>query len=79
MGIGVSIFLIAIGAILSFAVNVVVPHANLFVIGIILMCVGALGLLMDLVIFAPRRRRYPADGYPADQVYEERRLTRDRY
>jgi hypothetical protein len=76
MGIGVSLFLIAVGAILAFAVNAVTNVANIQMIGIILMCVGGLGLLLDLVIFAPRRRTAVVDNsYPADEVVTTRRRT----
>jgi membrane-bound ClpP family serine protease len=70
MGIGVSVFLIAVGAILTFGVNAAVPHANIGVIGIILMAVGALGLLVSLTMFGSWRRR--------DTVVEDRVVTRDR-
>jgi hypothetical protein len=74
MGIGVSLFLIAAGAILAFAVNAVTDVANIQTIGIILMIVGGLGLLLDLIIFAPRRRTTVVDdGYPADEVVTRRR------
>ncbi len=56
MGIGVGIFLIALGAILTFAVNASVSGLDINVVGVILMAVGALGLVLDLVVFAPRRR-----------------------
>jgi len=52
MGIGISIFLIAVGAILAFAVDVVADGVNLDAVGIILMVVGAIGLLASLTIFA---------------------------
>lgn len=69
MGIGVSVFLIAVGAILAFAVDVTTEGFNLNTIGIILMVVGALGLLASLVIFGG------ANGRRADSVVvEERRL-----
>jgi hypothetical protein len=51
MGIGVSIFLIAVGAILTYAVDVETQGVNLDVIGIILMAVGALGILLSLVFW----------------------------
>ncbi|MGH9165618.1 MAG: DUF6458 family protein [Acidimicrobiales bacterium] len=51
MGIGVSVFLIAVGAILAFAVDVTVSGLNLDTIGVILMVVGAIGLLTSLFIF----------------------------
>ena len=57
MGIGASIFLLAIGAILAFAVQVDnVAGIDLQVIGVILMAAGLLGLILTLVIWAPRNR-----------------------
>ncbi len=44
-----SILLIAVGAILAFAVNVVVDEVELVTIGVIMMVVGGLGLLTALV------------------------------
>jgi hypothetical protein len=62
MGIGASIFLIAVGAILAFAVDVQTNGVNLDTIGVILMIVGAIGLLLSMLFWsdwAPsRRRRY---------------------
>lgn len=69
MGIGVSVFLIAVGAILTFAINAAVPHANLDVIGIILMAVGALGLLVSMAMLGSWRR---------GAVVEDRVVERDR-
>ncbi len=71
MGIGVSIFLIAVGAILTFAVDATLSGVSLTTIGIILMAVGALGLIVSLVMFGPRRR----DTVVEDRVYEERPIT----
>ena len=51
MGIGISVFLIAIGAILAFAVNVAVSGIDLAAVGWILMGVGAIGLLVALIAF----------------------------
>lgn len=48
MGIGTSIFLIAVGAILKFAVTATVSGIELATVGVILMIVGALGLLISL-------------------------------
>jgi len=56
MGIGVSVFLIAIGAILTFAVHATLSGISIQTVGIILMIAGAIGLLVTLTIFAPRRR-----------------------
>ena len=52
MGIGVSIFMIAVGAILAFAVSVQTDGFNLNTIGVILMIVGGLGLLLSLLFWS---------------------------
>jgi hypothetical protein len=70
MGIGVSVFLLAVGAILAFAVNATVPNANLDMIGLILMIAGGLGLLVSLAFASSRRD----DG----GVVEERVIERER-
>jgi uncharacterized membrane protein len=57
MGIGSSIFLLALGAVLAFAVQATVAGLDIHVVGWILMAAGALGLVLTLVVFAPRRRR----------------------
>lgn len=65
MGTGAGLFLIAVGAVLAFAVSATtVAGISLSTVGWILMIVGAIGLIMDLVMFAPRRRaaRVPARG-----------------
>lgn len=66
MGTGAGLFLIAVGAVLAFAVHATVGGVSLVTIGWILMVVGAIGLVMDLVMFAPRRR-------------ERATVVRDRY
>lgn len=48
VGIGTSIFLIALGAILRFAVNAEVSGLEISTIGVILMVSGILGLLVSL-------------------------------
>ena len=69
MGIGVGLFLIALGAILSFALgDDTLGSLNLDTVGIILMIVGAIGLLLSLLFWssvAPFRR-------------EERTVVRER-
>ena len=73
MGIGVSVFLIAVGAILTFAVHAAVSGVSIPVVGVILMVAGAIGLIVTITVFAPRRRT---------SVTEERSvgdpMTRDR-
>ena len=56
MRIGASLVLIAIGAILKFAVTSAVHGVNLPTVGIILMVVGVVGLLISLVLLGTRRR-----------------------
>jgi hypothetical protein len=56
MGIGFSIFLLALGAILTFAVHATIAGVDIQVIGWVLMGAGVLGLVLDLAVFAPRRR-----------------------
>lgn len=58
MGIGISIFLLAVGAILAFAVHASVNGIDLQTVGVILMVVGAIGVVLFLLVFMPRRRRY---------------------
>jgi hypothetical protein len=49
MGVGTSIILIAIGAVLDFAITVRHSHGfNLHTIGVILMVVGAIGFIVSL-------------------------------
>jgi hypothetical protein len=52
MGIGVSILLIAVGAILAFAVEVSAEGVNIDTIGVILMIVGGIGLLASLMFWS---------------------------
>jgi Domain of unknown function (DUF6458) len=52
MGLGVSIFLIAVGAVLAFAIHVTTNGVDLHTIGYILMAVGALGIVLSLVFWS---------------------------
>jgi Domain of unknown function (DUF6458) len=56
MGIGVGVFLLAIGAILAFAIEWDPAGVSVDIMGWILMAAGALAILMELLIFGPRRR-----------------------
>lgn len=49
MGIGTSLFLLAVGAILTYAVNVTVTGVDLDVVGVILMIVGAIGIVFSII------------------------------
>lgn len=58
MSIGSSIFLIAVGAILRYAVSVSVSGVSLATVGLILMLAGILGLVLSLLyMFAWKPRR----------------------
>src|SRR4051794_1403594 len=64
VGIGTSIFLIAIGAILKFAVHASVSGVDIATIGVILMIVGIIGLLISLfytTVYARGRTADPVD------------------
>jgi len=56
VGIGGSIFLIALGAILAFAVDVEMGWLNLSVVGWVLMLAGVVGLIMTAYLWRGRRR-----------------------
>ena len=68
MGIGVSLFSLALGAILTFALDVRVSGLDIDAVGVILMIVGAVGLIVSMLFwssFAPfgasRRRTVVQD------------------
>jgi hypothetical protein len=52
MGTGVSLILIAVGAILTWAVNATVSGLNINTVGVILMIVGAAGLVLSLMFWS---------------------------
>lgn len=63
MSIGSSVFLIAVGAILRYAVTATVSGVSIQTIGLILMLAGILGLVLSLVyLFAWRPRRVGERG-----------------
>ncbi len=57
MGIGTSLFLIAVGAILKFAVTASVSGIKLETVGMILLVIGIVGLVLSLAMMASARRR----------------------
>jgi hypothetical protein len=80
MGIGISVFLIAVGAILTWAVHVSVSGVDLRVLGVILMVVGAIGLLWSLIVFGTRDRTIVDGGSSRTVVRDvprERVIERD--
>jgi hypothetical protein len=52
MGIGVSLILIAVGAVLTWAVEASVSGVDINAVGVILMIVGAVGLLLSLMFWS---------------------------
>ena len=75
MGLGVSLFLIAVGAVLTWAVTAEVAGLDITTIGVILMIVGAIGLVLSMLFWSSwggpaywsgdrRRRTYVEEGPP---------------
>jgi Domain of unknown function (DUF6458) len=52
MGIGVSLFFIAVGAILTWALNASVSGIDLNAVGVILMIVGAIGVVLSVIFWS---------------------------
>jgi hypothetical protein len=83
VGFGTSILVIAVGAILRFAVSVTTSGFNIHAIGVILMIVGAVGLVISLFFWSSwggfgrggyrRERRVMSDG--AGGYVEDDRAT----
>ena len=68
MAVGTSLFLIAVGAVLRFAVHVTTKGFSIHTIGLILMIVGVVGLLISVLwmfVWAGRRDRAAAYRDPA--------------
>ena len=79
MGLGTSLLLIAVGAVLRWAVNVTSSSVNVHTIGLILLVVGGIGFVISLfwmTVWADRTAgRTPVDRAPrADEP-----MYRDRY
>jgi hypothetical protein len=76
MYIGTSIFMIALGAILKFAVTFTVAGLSIETVGVILIVAGVVGLIASLFLdFAPGRRA-PGD---VEVVREREVVGRERY
>ncbi|HEY1316346.1 MAG TPA: DUF6458 family protein [Gaiella sp.] len=77
MGVGVSLLLIAAGAILTWAVSAEASGVDLNTVGVILMVVGAVGLLLSLVFWSSwggfgTHRKAVESGPGGTTVTEER-------
>jgi hypothetical protein len=70
MGFGTSLFLIALGAILKFAVHATARGFSIQTVGVILMIVGSAGLVISLMWMAVLAERRD------DRSYDERMRTR---
>jgi hypothetical protein len=69
---GISLFLIAVGAILYFAVNADISGLEIDTIGLILMIVGGIGFLWSMFVLYGARGRVVEEA-PRDEVVRERR------
>jgi len=84
-GLGTSLMLFAVGAVLAFAVDVQTSGIDLNTVGVILMVVGLIGLLMSLMflggldMFGPRRDTTIHESAPATvtNVTHEREVVRE--
>lgn len=86
MGIGAGIFLIALGAIVAFAIDADLGWLNLNVVGWVLMLAGLAGLLTTLYFWNTRRRTVVAAPVREDRVVADRvvpvqddRVVREEY
>ena len=76
MGLGVSLILVAVGAILTWAVSAEVSGVDIQTIGVILLVVGIAGFLLSLVFWSSwggpagvtRRRATYVEDAPVDRV-----------
>jgi hypothetical protein len=71
MPLGTSIFLLAVGAILRYAVTATVSGVSITTIGLIVMIVGGLGLVLSVL--------YMVTSRPRGRVVRERVVERDPY
>jgi Domain of unknown function (DUF6458) len=79
MRLGTAIVLLALGAILTFAVEFDVSGLDIRVVGWILMIVGALGIILELAVWGPRSRRRVATEYDAPPAGRRRTTTDETY
>ena len=76
MYIGTSIFMIALGAILKFAVTATVAGFSIQTAGVILIVAGVVGLVVSLFLYSQAERRPPRE---VEVVREREPVARERY
>jgi hypothetical protein len=76
VGIGGSIFLLAVGAILAWAVNIQVGWLDLRIVGYVLMVAGLVGLILTVWFWNSRRRQVVTTPVPVERerVVDERQV-----
>jgi hypothetical protein len=81
MPLGTSIVLIAVGAVLRYAVTFEVIGIDIQVVGTILLIIGIIGLIISLILMFANRdgggsvrqvERYPQEGYSRDPYQRDR-------
>jgi hypothetical protein len=78
MRIGSAIFLIALGAILAWAVTPgLIPNVDLALVGYILMVVGVIGLVASLILASPGRSRRVSETRSVVDPNTGERITRN--
>jgi Domain of unknown function (DUF6458) len=82
MRVGLSLILLAAGAILTWGVTATVSGVNIHVVGVILMVVGALGIVLSLIAMSSAgggpgsvRRRDVVTGPSGDQTVRDSTTT----
>lgn len=78
MSIGLGIFLLAIGAILTFAVNVTVEWVDLDLIGYILMAAGLVVVIIGIALLTRKRRSVTTSRVDVDPTTGSRVNTQER-
>jgi len=78
MSLGLGIVLFAIGAILTWALNVTVDWIDLQMVGIILMVAGAIVIVLGIILLARRRRSIATSQTSVDPASGDR-VTRDEH
>jgi len=77
MSIGLGIFLIAIGAILTFALNVTVDWIDLDLVGYILMAAGLVVTIIGIALLVRRRRSVSTTQSVSDPMSGEQMTRRE--